>query len=46
MGKVQGTSAAVAEHKHYQLEVQANPKKIVQKNDAIFSIYGRNEIIP
>ena len=31
---------------HYHLQVQANPKKIVQKNDAIFSIYGRNRINP
>ena len=31
--------------KHYHLQVQANHKKIVQKNDAIFSIYGRNGII-
>ena len=27
---------------HYHLEVQANPPKIVQKTDTIFSIYGRN----
>ena len=32
--------------RHYHLELQANPKKIVQKTDAIFSIYGRNGIIP
>ena len=31
---------------HYHLEVQANPKKIAQKTDAIFTIYGRNRIIP
>ena len=31
---------------HYYLEVQANPKKLDKKNDAIFSIYGRNGIIP
>ena len=31
---------------HYHLEVQANPPKIAQKNDAIFSIYGRNGINP
>ena len=30
----------------YHLEVQANPENSVQKNYAIFSIYGRNEIIP
>ena len=29
----------------YHLELQANPKKIVQKTNAIFSIYGRNGII-
>jgi hypothetical protein len=28
------------------LEVQANPKNMAQKTDAIFSIYGRNGIIP
>ena len=31
---------------HYHLPVQANQKKIVQKNDAIFSIYGKNGVIP
>ena len=31
---------------HYHLEVQANSKKMAQKTDAIFSIYGRNGIIP
>ena len=31
---------------HYYLEVQANPKKIAHKTPAIFSIYGRNRIIP
>ena len=31
---------------HYHLQVQANPKKMAQKNDAIFSIYERNGIIP
>ena len=31
---------------HYHLEVQAKPKKWHQKTDAIFSIYGRNGIIP
>ena len=31
---------------HYHLQVQANSKKIVQKNDAIFSIYGKNGIKP
>ena len=29
---------------HYHLEVQANPKKMAQKTDAIFSIYGRNGV--
>ena len=28
------------------LELQANPKKLYKKTDAIFSIYGRNGIIP
>ena len=32
--------------KHYHLEVQANPQKMAQKIDAIFSIYGKNGIIP
>ena len=31
---------------HYHLQVPANPKKIAQKTDAIFSIYGKNGIIP
>ena len=31
---------------HYHLEVQANPQKMAQKTYAIFSIYGRNGIIP
>ena len=31
---------------HYHLEVQAIPKKMAQKNDDIFSIYGRNGIAP
>ena len=31
---------------HYHLQVQANPKKMAQKTDAIFSIYGKNGIIP
>ena len=31
---------------HYHLQVRANPKKMAQKNDAIFSIYGRNGINP
>ena len=30
---------------HYYLVVQANQKKIVQKNRCYFSIYGRNGII-
>ena len=33
-------------HVHYHLEVQANPKNRNKKTDAIFSIYGRNGIIP
>ena len=31
---------------HYHLEVQANPKKLYKKSDVIFSINGRNGIIP
>ena len=31
---------------HYHLEVQGNPKKCKKKPNAIFSIYGRNGIIP
>ena len=31
---------------HYHLQVQANPKKLYKKTDAIFSIYGRNRINP
>ena len=31
---------------HYHLQVQANPKKIAPKRDAIFSIYERNGIMP
>ena len=31
---------------HYHLQVQANPKKWHKKTDAIFSIYGKNGIIP
>ena len=31
---------------HYHLEVQATPQKMHKKNDAIFSIYGKNGIIP
>ena len=27
-------------YEHYHLQVEANSKKIAQKNDAIFSIYG------
>ena len=32
--------------KHYHLQVQANPKKLHKKTDAIFSIYGENGIMP
>ena len=32
---------------HYHLQVQANPpKKLHKKTDAIFSIYGKNGIMP
>ena len=31
---------------HYHLQVQANPKKMAQKTDAIFSIFGKNGINP
>ena len=34
------------EYVHYHLQVHPNPKKIVQKTDAIFSIYGRHGINP
>ena len=34
------------EEVHYYLEVQSNPKKWHKKTDAIFSIYGKNGIIP
>ena len=30
----------------YHLELRDNPPKIGQKTDAIFSIYGRNGIVP
>ena len=31
---------------HYHLQVQATSKKLHKKTDAIFSIYGKNRIIP
>ena len=34
------------EFDNYHLQVQANSKKLYKKPDAIFSIYGRNEIMP
>jgi hypothetical protein len=40
------TSLILLSVPHYHLEVQANPKKMPQKTNAIFSIYGRNGIIP
>ena len=31
---------------HYHLELQSDPKKLYKKTDVIFSIYGKNGIIP